>query len=306
MPPPAWSPDRRRYRSANDNRRVSVDHYENFPVASWLCPPRMQMPVRAIYHFARTADDLADEGTAPPEHRRDQLSRYRSALTQAAGGQPDADPLAWAHVFVPLAEAIRRFDLPIQLLHDLLDAFMQDVDNPRYADRTALLDYCRRSANPVGRLMLHLAGVTDERALAESDAVCTALQLINFWQDPSVDLPRGRVYFPEADALRHGLRLEQLCAGQDTPATQALLRELCDWAGECMRGGAPLVHRVPGRLGWELRLVVQGGTRVLERIRAMQYRCFSRRPSLSTLDWPLMLWRAGRMARPPRAGLRPA
>jgi len=260
----------------------------------------MQPAVRAIYHFARTADDLADEGDLPPAERRTVLHRYRAALDAAVAGRPEAD--AWPHVFMPLAEAIVRHELPVALLHDLLDAFAQDTGNPHYADRSQLLDYCRRSANPVGRLMLHLAGIHDPQALAESDAVCTALQLINFWQDPSVDLPRGRIYFPEADARRHGLRLEALRAGQDTPATQAMLRELCDWAGQCMRSGAPLARRVPGRLGWELRLVVQGGLRILERIEAMRYCSLSHRPTLGGTDWPLLLWRACRMPRPAATG----
>jgi squalene synthase HpnC len=274
---------------------VSVDHYENFPVASWLCPPRMQPAVRAIYHFARTADDLADEGDCPAAERTAALQHYRRALAAAAAGQPLPD--AWPRVFGPLAQAIDRHGLPLRLLDDLLDAFLQDVGNPRYADRAQLLDYCSRSANPVGRLMLHLAGIRDAQALAESDAVCTALQLINFWQDPSVDLPRGRIYFPEADARRHGLVLDQLAAGQDSPASQALLRELCDWAGQCMRSGAPLARRVPGRLGWELRLVVQGGLRILERIEAMRYRSLSQRPALGRTDWPVMFWRACWMPR---------
>jgi len=303
--PGIGGPDRPRPGPAATIAGVSVDHYENFPVASWLCPPRMRPAVQAIYHFARTADDLADEGDAPAAERLDALRRYRGALQAAAAGHPDRDTAAWPGVFIPLAEAIARHRLPVALLHDLLDAFEQDTGNPRYADRAQLLDYCRRSANPVGRLMLHLAGIDDPQALAESDAVCTALQLINFWQDPSVDLPRGRVYVPEADARRHGLTLDALAAGQDSPATQAMLRELCDWAGQCMRSGAPLARRVPGRLGWELRLVVQGGLRILERIEAMHYRSLSHRPALGAADLPRMVWRACWMPRPATPGGRP-
>jgi hydroxysqualene synthase len=285
-------------RAAATIAAVSVDHYENFPVASWLCPPRMQDAVRAIYHYARTADDLADEGDAPPSLRLAQLRQYRAALVAASQGAPLAQ--AWPGVFRPLAQAIARHRLPLPLLHALLDAFEQDAANPRYVDRAGLLDYCGCSANPVGRLMLHLAGIDDAQALAESDAVCTALQLINFWQDPSVDLARGRVYFPQADLQRYGLHFDQLVAGHDTPSTQALLRDLCDWAGQCMRSGAPLARRVPGRLGWELRLVVQGGLRILERIRGMQYRTLSHRPTLGRTDWPVLLWRACWMPAPPR------
>lgn len=286
--------------------RVSVDHYENFPVASWLCPPAMRAAVAAIYHFARTADDIADEGDAPAEARRAALARYRSALHAAALGTPPADD--WPAVFTPLAAAIARHRLPLALLNDLLTAFERDTHDPRYPDRTTLLDYCRHSANPVGRLMLHLAGVHDARSLAQSDAICTALQLINFWQDPSRDLPRGRHYVPEADARRHGLSLDALAhlaaEGRDTRASQALLRELCAWAGTLMHQGAPLALRVPGRLGWELRLVVQGGLRILEKIERMQFRSLSQRPVLGPLDGPVLLWRAWRMqAMPPAAGV---
>ena len=272
---------------------MSVDHYENFPVASWLCPPALRGAVVAIYHFARTADDIADEGNATAAQRRGDLAHYRRALQAAADGQPLAG--AWPAVFEPLASAITRHRLPVRLLDDLLDAFVQDTGNPRHADRAQLLDYCRRSANPIGRLMLHLAGVNDARSLAQSDAICSALQLINFWQDPSVDLPRGRQYLPVADARRHGVSLDTLHRQGDTAATQALLRELCAWAADLMHEGAPLACHVPGRLGWELRLVVQGGLRILERIGRLQYRTIHHRPVLGRSDFPVMLWRAVRM-----------
>ncbi len=294
-----------RQRRASDNPPVHVDHYENFPVASILCPPALRGPVRAIYHFARTADDLADEGDASPAQRRASLALYRSALAAAAAGQTTDG--RWAPIFNPLAEAMRTHHLPLGLLDDLLDAFVQDTGNPHYADRAALLDYCRRSANPIGRLVLHLAGVHDAASLAQSDAICTALQLINFWQDPSVDLPRGRHYVPVADARAHGLQLSDLRPGTDTPASQALLRDLCQWAGALMQQGAPLACRVPGRLGWELRLVVQGGFAILERIRHMQFRTLSQRPTLRRVDLPVLLWRAWRMCQrqPGRAGAEP-
>ena len=277
---------------------MSVEHYENFPVASILCPPALRPAVVAIYHFARTADDLADEGDASPAQRLGQLAAYRQALQAACLGR--ADPAAWPAIFTPLGAAIRRHALPVALLHDLLTAFEQDTGNPLYPDRPALLAYCCLSANPVGRLMLHLAGVHDARSLAESDALCSALQLINFWQDASIDLPRGRFYLPLADAQRHSVLPGAALAGRDTPATQALLRELCLWAAELMQQGAPLACRVPGRLGWELRLVVQGGLRILETIGAMQYRTLGRRPTLRSRDMTPILWRALRMrqARP--------
>ncbi|MDZ5459577.1 squalene synthase HpnC [Azohydromonas lata] len=280
---------------------MSIDHYENFPVASVLCPPSLRPAVVAIYHFARTADDIADEGDAPESQRLADLAAYRIELQRCAAGE-SAQDARWLHVFGPLAVQMRRFALPPQLLADLLSAFEQDTGNPRYPDRATLLDYCRRSADPIGRLLLHLYGVRDAVALQQSDAICSALQLINFWQDFSVDLPRGRHYAPVADAARHGLTLEQLQMQQDSPATRAMVRELCLWARELMLSGAPLVHRLPGRAGWELRLVVQGGLRILEKIEQMNHATLARRPKLAALDAPRLLWRAlGMRARPATA-----
>ena len=272
----------------------AVDHYENFPVASWLCPPHLRGAVVALYHFARTADDLADEGTDPAEQRLAQLAAYRRALELAAAPSPSlagggntpqgkglCEPLAkpdhtsgldWPGVFGPLAQHIHAHALPLGLLHALLDAFEQDVrytqQGRRYASRSELLDYCAQSANPIGRLMLHLYQVDDADAQAMSDAVCSSLQLINFWQDLSEDIPRGRLYLPEAADLR---------------AELAFARSL-------MRKGAPLVHRLPGRAGWELRLVVQGGLRIIDKIEGTDP--WRQRPSLLWHDWVLMLWRA--------------
>jgi squalene synthase HpnC len=281
-----------------DNRAlVSVNHYENFPVASWLCPPALRPAVAAIYWFARTADDLADEGEASAEQRLADLARFRDALRHASD-QPCAS--RWTTVFEPLRAAMQRHRLPLAPFEDLLDAFEQDVRNPDYSDRAALLDYCRRSANPIGRLLMHLYAIDDAAALAHSDAICTALQLINFWQDLGVDVARGRHYVPQADAARHGVTRAMLQARADTPATRALVAELCTWAASLMQAGAPLVHQVPGRAGWELRLVVQGGLRILERIARVDHTALSRRPTLSRRDAPLLAWRALRMrAAPP-------
>lgn len=269
---------------------MSVDHYENFPVASVLCPPALRPAVTAIYHFARTADDIADEGTATAQDRLDTLNRYERDLLAAA--QRDASHIStdWPQVFGPLAEQIATQRLPLTLLSQLLAAFKQDTHNPLYPDRTALLDYCSHSANPIGRLLLHLADVRDADALTQSDAVCSALQLINFWQDMSIDHRRRRFYVPLADALRHGLDVETL--RDDSDASRALVRELCQWARELMYQGAPLVHRLPGRFGWELRLVVQGGLRILDKIEARGFNSLGQRPAIGAIDAPLLLWRA--------------
>lgn len=271
-----------------------VTHYENFPVASLLCPPRLRPPIAAIYAFARTADDIADEGDAPAAARLADLAAYRAELAAVAAGA--APGPRWAAVFGPLQVQLRAHGLPVPLLDDLLSAFVQDVEKTRdaqgYADRAELLDYCRRSANPVGRLLLHLYGVNDGAALAQSDAICSALQLINFWQDLSVDIPRGRHYLTDADCAAHGVDRAQLAALRPTPATTRLLADNARWARTLMQSGAPLVHRLPGRAGWELRLVVQGGLRILDRIDALQGANLQQRPTLGPLDWLRMLARA--------------
>lgn len=272
---------------------VGVGHYENFPVASILCPPRLRPAVAAIYHFARTADDLADEGDAPAAQRLADLAAYGADLDAVAAGTPPSP--RWAWVFEPLRGAMRAHGLPVEPLRDLLSAFTQDVTTVRYADRDALLDYCRRSANPVGRLLLHLYRVDGPVALAESDAICTALQLANFWQDLSVDTPRGRLYVPLADAARHGVTADALLARHDDAAARALVAELTGWARALMQRGAPLVHRLPGRVGWELRLVVQGGLRILERIDRSGRATLRERPTLGATDLTTMLWRAAWM-----------
>jgi hydroxysqualene synthase len=282
-------------RRTGDNGPVSVEHYENFPVASLLCPPALRPAVAAIYHFARTADDLADEGDNSAEQRLADLAAYRADLLAALAQQPPS--ARWLRVFGPLARQIDAFHLPPALLHDLLDAFEQDVHNPPYPNRAALLDYCRRSANPVGRLLLHLYGVDDALSLRRSDCICTALQLINFWQDLSVDGPRGRCYVPHDDLARHGATRQDLASRNDSARTRGLVQDLVGWAQTMMLEGAPLALHVRGRAGWELRLVVQGGLRILEKIRAMQHAALARRPTLNALDLPLLLWRALRMRR---------
>jgi hydroxysqualene synthase len=272
---------------------MSVDHYENFPVASVLCPPELRPAVAAIYWFARTADDLADEGDATSEQRLQALGAYRAQLRATAAGTTPASP--WQHVFAPLKRALDQHALPLPLLEDLLSAFEQDVHQNTYADRAELLNYCRRSANPVGRLLLHLYGVQGNLQLRQSDDICSALQLINFWQDLSVDTARGRAYIPLADGSRHGVSLAALLSRQDSPSMRALVADMVGWAKGLMLAGAPLVHALPGRAGWELRLVVQGGLRTLEKIERMNYGSLNSRPRLRWYDAPLMLWRALRM-----------
>ncbi len=179
---------------------MPVDHYENFPVASILMPRRLRTPVAAIYHFARAADDIADEGDLPDKERLRRLDEFRNELNRLAAGDTPLLPL-----FINLSAEIRAHDLPLQPFHDLLDAFSQDVVKKRYADYDELLDYCRRSANPVGNLLLHLYQAAAPVNIACSDAICTALQLINFWQDLAKDFAIGRIYLPQDDLARFGM-----------------------------------------------------------------------------------------------------
>jgi hydroxysqualene synthase len=267
-----------------------VDHYENFPVASFLCPPRLRPAVAAIYWFARTADDIADEGNASAAERLADLAAYRAELMAVASAQPPSS--RWAGVFDNLRPVIRQFDLPVNLLADLLSAFEQDVVKNRYADEAELMDYCRRSANPVGRLLLHLYGVTDAKSLAQSDCICSALQLINFWQDLSIDIPRSRIYLPADAWQRHGVTEAQLLALEDTPDAINLIAACARSASATMLKGALLPRQVPGRAGWELRLVVQGGLRILDKIEALGFNTLKTRPKLGRWDFIVMGWRA--------------
>ena len=275
---------------------LPLSHYENFPVASWLCPKALRPPITAIYWFARTADDIADEGAATADARLAELAAYEAEWRRTSSNPLNASESRWPHVFAPLAREKAAWQIPEQPLADLLDAFRQDVrmtrDEGTYADRAQLLDYCSRSANPVGRLLLHLWGVDDATSLAQSDAICSALQLINFWQDVSVDVPRGRHYLPDDDCARHGVPRAALAAGHDSVAVRALVRDEVEWARALMLKGAPLVHRVPGRAGWELRAVVQGGLCILDRIEAIGFDTLRKRPKIGRADALPIAWRA--------------
>ena len=266
---------------------MSVGHYENFPVASMLLPRRLRPAVSAIYWFARSADDFADEGNLPAAERLARLDGYREALRCIAGGQPAAAPQ-----FARLAVAIREHGLPFQAFHDLLDAFSQDVVKRRYANFAEVLDYCRRSANPVGLLMLHLFRAATPQNIRWSDAICTGLQLVNFWQDVAIDLRKDRIYLPQDEMARHGVTDADLFAARVDGPVREVLASHVSRARAMLESGAPLARAVAGRSGFELRLVVQGGLRILEKIDRVGADVFRHRPVLRGPDWLLMLWRA--------------
>jgi len=269
---------------------MPVDHYENFPVASFLVPAPLRRPIEVIYRFARSADDIADEGDAPPEQRLTELAAYQTELDRIAAGTRPQTPL-----FVDLAEVIAAHALPIQLFRDLLDAFAQDVVKTRYADYPELADYCRRSANPVGRLVLALFKRTGDTQLMQSDCICTALQLINFWQDVAIDWQKDRIYLPQVEMNTFGVSEDDIALGRGGPAWEKLIDFQISRARTLMLRGAPLVHALPGRIGWEIRLTVQGGLRILERIERVRGDVFRHRPKLGKADWLVLLARSIRM-----------
>jgi squalene synthase HpnC len=279
-------------------------HYENFPVASRLLPAPMRPHIAAIYAFARTADDFADEPGLVDDDRLRRLEEWRVRLHRAgdgsnaaaAGGSAEADL-----IFSALANTIREKALPRTLFDDLLSAFRQDVTTRRYANWADVLDYCRRSANPVGRLVLLVAGVRDEAAARASDAVCTALQLTNFWQDLAIDWERGRLYIPLDDRDRAGAADSDLHAKRISPEWRSVLGVVADRTRELFDSGRPVCDAVSGRLRWELRLTWLGGTRVLEKLRAVDFDVFNRRPTLTAADLPSLLWHAIRWSRVPRS-----
>lgn len=263
---------------------MSVDHYENFPVASILMPRRLRKPVAAIYHFARAADDIADEGELSDGERLRKLAEFRSELARIAA---QVTPLT--QLFQNLAVEIARHQLPIQPFYDLLDAFSQDVVQKRYANYEELLDYCRRSANPVGILMLHLYQEATLVNISYSDALCTALQLINFWQDVSKDHAIARIYLPLDEMAQFGVTENHISQHICDDAWRTLMRFQVDRARSLMLQGAPLGSILTGRIGLEMRMIIQGGLRILAKLEAADYDMFRHRPVLRPFDWVIML-----------------
>jgi squalene synthase HpnC len=266
---------------------VSVGHYENFPVASRLVPARLRPAVVAIYRFARAADDIADEGDAAPAERLAALAACDAALDEiAAGRMPEAPP------FPALAVAIRQHALPLAPFHDLVSAFRQDVTVGRYATYDDLADYCRRSANPVGRILLALYGADSPANVRASDAVCTGLQLTNFWQDVAIDWRKDRVYVPAEDMARFGVAEAQIAAQRADDRWRALAAFETARARALLVAGRPLARALPWRLGLEVSAVIEGGLRILARIDAVDGDVFARRPVLRTRDWCAVAYHA--------------
>ena len=287
---------RRAYRACEAMAR---SHYENFPVASRLLPSHMRPHVAAVYAFARAADDVADEGTASAVSRQAQLDVWQKRLHDAVANAPSDDMAVNNEDLVcrALAHSIRSLRLPLSLFDDLLSAFRQDTTTTRYASWPVLLDYCRRSANPVGRLVLRIAGYERERFDQSSDALCTALQLTNFWQDLGRDWNAGRLYVPREILDACGAVETDLSSARlSTPWVQAIA--ICAGRTEQLfDAGRMVCDGVGGRLGLELRLTWLGGRRILERVVARGAQLLHDRPALGRSDLPLLLWQAARWRR---------
>ncbi|MGZ5115466.1 MAG: squalene synthase HpnC [Burkholderiales bacterium] len=266
---------------------MPVDHYENFPVASILLPRRLREPIALIYRFAREADDFADEGDAPPHVRLQQLERFRAELRRLDAGLSPEIP--W---FSDLGQVIRAYHLPVRAFEDLLSAFSQDVVQSRYESYEQLLDYCSRSANPVGRLLLALYGESAREAFAWSDAICSSLQLINFLQDVPIDYRKGRIYLPVDELKRAGITENQIAQAETGSRWKEFMQFQIERARSLLYFGAPLGRTLKGRVGLEMRMIIAGGARILEKIESVGGDVFRHRPVLGALDWPLMLVRA--------------
>ena len=266
---------------------MTVEHYENFPVASVLLPARLRRAVGLIYSFARQADDFADEGDSPPEQRLQRLAEFSRELDRVERGPSPELPL-----FADLAPVIAAHRLPIDLFRDLLSAFSQDVTKNRYADFAEVMDYCRRSANPVGRLLLHLYQAAEAHNLISSDAICSSLQLINFLQDVEIDFRKDRIYLPQDEMAQYHVTEGQIARGANDIAWQTLMKFQIERTQSMLLAGAPLARRLPGRVGLELRMIVMGGSRILDKLRASHGDVFTNRPVLRPHDWLLMLFRS--------------
>ena len=268
-------------------RALARRHYENFPVGSWLLPRAMRRPVTVVYAFARTADDLADEGDLQTTERLAGLQSLQDLLYGIGSDAPSTDALGMA-----LADTIKRHDLPLSLFQDLLEAFRQDVTKTRYRNFGEVMDYCRRSANPVGRLLLHLQKVTDTRSLAYSDAICSALQLINFYQDLHQDYAENdRIYLPLDEMEFHGVSVDHFRDRRTDLAMQRLMQFQYRRVRRLLHSGAPLAKRLGGRFGFELRLILFGGERVLQHLMRNTQDVFAR-PRLGPADGLWVFWRA--------------
>ncbi len=258
---------------------LAKTHYENFPVGSLLLPKELKRAIHLVYAFARVADDIADEGNDTQEIRLAHLDEWENQLKRAFAGEKD-DPF-----FKELAETSTKYAIPPLLFYDLIDAFRMDARGTKYKTFDDVLLYCRHSANPIGRILLYLLDCVTDETCWESDSLCTALQLTNFWQDLSIDIERNRLYIPSDDMERFGLTAEELINARGTGSVQALLKFEVGRTRNFFLAGKPLLHSIDKRFSFELRLTYNGGMRILEKVESLKDNILGRRPTLSKFDW---------------------
>lgn len=267
--------------------KLAKSHYENFPVASFLLPKKLREPIALIYAFARQADDFADEGDLFPAQRLALLNEFKDELNRIKENRQPSTAL-----FIALQSAINQHHLPMQPFYDLLDAFSQDVTKTRYQDFGEVMHYCRRSANPVGRLMLSLYNADTPQNLGMADAICSALQLINFLQDIAIDIEKNRIYLPQDELQKYKVTEAQITRG-DASGTWSLFMEFqINRARKLLQSGAPLGLILPGRIGLEMRMIIAGGERILKKLHQAHGNVFEYRPKLGKKDWLYMAYRA--------------
>lgn len=277
-------------RAASDaSLALAGSHYENFPVASVLLPMRLRKPIALIYSFARQADDFADEGDLLPEQRLVLLNGFVQELDRIRDGKPPQTPF-----FAALQAMMQAHQLPLQPFYDLLDAFSQDVVKKRYENFGEVMDYCRRSANPIGRLLLQLYGHATPRNIGMSDAICSALQIINFLQDVAIDYRKDRIYFPLDEMRKYKIDEQHIAAGKADSTWSLFMEFEINRARKLLQSGAPLGLALPGRMGLEMRSIIAGGERILHKLHKSRGDMFNQRPVLKPWDWAYMLYRAVR------------
>lgn len=271
---------------------MAQSHYENFPVASRLLPKHLRQPISVIYAFARRADDFADEGDLSNEERLAALDDFSNKLEAIEQNEVVDDNHIEDTTFIALADVIKQHKLPISLFHDLLTAFKMDVTKARYANFGEVMEYCRFSANPVGRLLLYLNKETSPQSLGQSDAICSALQLTNFWQDISQDLEESdRIYIPQDEMEKYGVSEDDIRAKNTCDASRKLIAFQIARTAKLMQSGAPLGKVLKGRMGLELRMTIMGGSRILYKLN-QQYEDVFSRPRMNKWDIAWVIWKA--------------
>ena len=286
---PIMTASQHNHQAIQASLKLAKNHYENFPVASCFLPKRLREPIALIYAFARQADDFADEGDLEPEQRLKLLIEFEAELDLIHNNQTPKSSL-----FVALETCIRQHHLELAPFYDLLDAFKQDVSKTRYENFGEVMHYCRRSANPIGRLLLALYGQATERNIGMSDAICSALQLINFLQDIAIDAEKNRIYLPQDELKKYHVPESQIMKNDSSGAWPLMMEFQINRARKLLQSGAPLGLALSGRAGFEMRMMIAGGERILKKLHQARGDSFSQRPTLSKKDWLYMFYRAAR------------